>query len=501
MTWRSRFANHTLLLVISTGLLLAASTVVHAAEESWDAIYLGGSKIGFIHTFVEKLQDRGKDFLRVRIDMELNLKRGNDVALTKLSYGTIETLDGQVLKLDTLTTAGNGGRDLRAHGNVIRGKMLLTLEGAGERQQLQIPWGPEVRGPYAAEQSMARKPLKENEQRSLKMFMPELNQICDITLQARGIEPVVLGDKSQRPLLRVEQTTQVDGKPKPEFDVKMWVDSQGQVLKSEQDLLGGFVTFRTTQEGAKAPAGPIQFDMIKNTVIKAASKIPTPERTRSVKYRLTLREGDLSEVIPHDPRQALQPSPTKNSGILEVRSVGLVDGSPGPAEVDAQYVKPNALVTSRDSLVRSLAQRVTRGVVDPWQKAERINHFVFESIKDKNFEVAFAAASDVARNLSGDCTEHAVLAAAMHRAAGIPSRVVTGLVYVDLLGGFGFHMWNEVYINQRWIALDPTWDQSTVDAVHIKLSDSSLEGVSPFDAFLPVLRVLGKLEIEPIELR
>ncbi len=94
-----------------------------------------------------------------------------------------------------------------------------------------------------------------------------------------------------------------------------------------------------------------------------------------------------------------------------------------------------------------------------------------------------------------------MLAAAMYRAVGIPSRVVVGLIYVEELEGFGFHMWNEVYINQRWVALDPTWDQSTVDAVHIKLSDSSLEGVSPFETFLPIIRVSGKLEIEPIEQR
>ncbi len=120
---------------------------------------------------------------------------------------------------------------------------------------------------------------------------------------------------------------------------------------------------------------------------------------------------------------------------------------------------------------------------------------------DKNFEVAFAAANEVARDLSGDCTEHSVLAAAMCRAQGIPARVAIGLIYVDKHDGFGFHMWNEVYVNQRWVAIDPSWDQSTVDAVHIKLNDSSLEGVSPFEAFLPVVRVMGKLQIEPIELR
>ena len=78
-----------------------------------------------------------------------------------------------------------------------------------------IPWSPDVRGPYAAEQSMARNPMKEHETRSLKMFMPTLNKICDIELQALTVEPTVMGDGTKRPLLHVEQKTSVDGKPSP----------------------------------------------------------------------------------------------------------------------------------------------------------------------------------------------------------------------------------------------------------------------------------------------
>src|SRR5262249_41244763 len=98
---------------------------VHA-QESWDAVYLAGAKIGHVHTFVEKVQKRGRDYHRVRIDIEQRLKRRNDVAVIKLMYGTIETPDGQVLRLDTRTVAA--GQDLRAHGDVINGEMKLILE-------------------------------------------------------------------------------------------------------------------------------------------------------------------------------------------------------------------------------------------------------------------------------------------------------------------------------------------------------------------------------------
>jgi hypothetical protein len=75
------------------------------------------------------------------------------------------------------------------------------------------------------------------------------------------------------------------------------------------------------------------------------------------------------------------------------------------------------------------------------------------------------------------------------------------VVYAENLGGFGPHMWNEVYVNRRWVAIDAAYDQSEVDATHLKLSTSSLDGVAPFEAFLPVLKVFNKITIEPTEVR
>jgi len=152
--WPKRAEMRTLLAVL---VFMGCSSV--QAQESWDAIYLAGAKTGFIHTFVEKVKDRGRDYLRVRIDIEQSVKRREDVAVIKLHYGTIEALDGQVFRLDTRTQAG--GQDLRAHGDVLNGTMKLILEGGGQSQSQTIPWGDDVRGPYAPEQSMARKPMKE----------------------------------------------------------------------------------------------------------------------------------------------------------------------------------------------------------------------------------------------------------------------------------------------------------------------------------------------------
>ncbi|HMB04986.1 MAG TPA: transglutaminase family protein, partial [Isosphaeraceae bacterium] len=435
------------------------------AQESWDAVFIAGAKVGHIHTFVEPVKDRGRDLLRVRVDTVLNFKRDNDQVTTKLQYGTIETLDGQVLRLDTRTLAST--QEMRAYGDVIDGKMTLILGGGGQRQQVTIPWGPEVRGPYAAEQSLSRSPMKLGESRDLKMFIPDLNKICDIQLTAKRQEAVELGGGVKRPLLRVEQTTLLEGKSRPEFDVTLWVDPSGQVFKSAQDILGGMVTYRTTREGATAPGSLAKFDLILNSVIKVKHPIPKPESTRAIKYRVSVKDDEPAKILPTDRRQSLRPGADRKSALLEVRTAGPRDGSPDPEPADDQFLRPNALVTSEDPKIVELARKAVGNAIDPWDKATRIERWVHQNIRDKNFETAFAPASEVAQTLSGDCTEHGVLTAAMCRAVGIPARVAVGLIYADRLNGFGFHMWNEVYVNHRWVAIDASFDQSSVDAVHI----------------------------------
>jgi len=70
----------------------------------------------------------------------------------------------------------------------------------------------------------------------------------------------------------------------------------------------------------------------------------------------------------------------------------------------------------------------------------------------------------------GVCDEYSVLAAAMLRAKGIPTRFVTGLTYSPKVEkGWDNHAWLEVYSPKSgWVALDPTFGEAgTVDGTHI----------------------------------
>ncbi len=472
------------------------------AQESWDAVYMGGTKIGHTHVWIETLKDKeGHDLVRVRVDTNVRFKRGSDRTKMIFHYGTIERPDGTVLKLDTRTQntgSQSPSEDIRTFGDVKNEKMELTQEVNRKKTTLVIPWADDVRGPYAAELSLSRSPMKPGDRRELKTFIPVENKILLTKLAAVGVEAIPIGVKGDnRDLLRVEQDVVDDaGKPIPGHKATLWVDATGQILKSHVDMLN-METFRTTKAGALAELGQ-EFDLLGASMIPTR-KIDGSERSREIIYRITTTDEEPSAIFPDDRRQKLTPS-AKNVANLVVRTAGPEAGSaesaPGP-----EYLRSSPLIDCEDAMVLRRMKAAVGKVVDPWDKAVAVEKWVFTNIRDKNFGIAFAPAAQVARDLSGDCTEHSVLVAAMCRAAGVPARCVVGVVYSDQKSAFGPHMWNEVYVNGRWVAIDSAYDESDVDATHLKMGVTSLDGVTPFDAFLPVLNVFGKMKIEPLEVR
>ena len=137
----------------------------------------------------------------------------------------------------------------------------------------------------------------------------------------------------------------------------------------------------------------------------------------------------------------------------------------------------------------------------PVDQSVALERWVRDNVKDKNFSTLMASAAEVAEKLSGDCTEHACLLAAMLRSRGVPSRVVVGLMYVPRDSAFGGHMWTEAFLNGVWVPLDGVLGKGRVGADHIKFLDAGLDDDEGdgFAAFVPVVSALGKMRIEVLE--
>ena len=89
---------------------------------------------------------------------------------------------------------------------------------------------------------------------------------------------------------------------------------------------------------------------------------------------------------------------------------------------------------------------------------DNITEFVDKQIAVKTYLHGFDVASQVAEKSEGDCTEHAVLLAALARAQDMPARLAFGIILVvdrKDVQAFG-HAWAEVYESERWRIADAT---------------------------------------------
>ena len=117
------------------------------------------------------------------------------------------------------------------------------------------------------------------------------------------------------------------------------------------------------------------------------------------------------------------------------------------------FLSSSVYLDTDDLLIQKLAKKGKGKEKTPQEIAKKLTKFVFRYMTNKNYEVGFATASEVARNKAGDCTEHSILLAALGRALAIPSRVVTGLVYADEFEDqkdvLVYHMWTQFYIDDQ----------------------------------------------------
>ncbi|MCA9019211.1 MAG: transglutaminase domain-containing protein, partial [Planctomycetaceae bacterium] len=223
--------------------------------------------------------------------------------------------------------------------------------------------------------------------------------------------------------------------------------------------------------------------------------------TEQVVYEIGMEKDDPSKyVVAGDTQQVKKLD--ANQIELTVTKAPVPEVFPA-AKIDAEFMKPTQFLQSADAGVIKHANAAVGSETNPWKQALLMEKYVHRNLKKKNFSTALASAAEVARNMEGDCTEHAMLLAAMLRAQKLPSRVAVGLVYIPTQKSFCGHMWTEVFLDNHWIPLDATLGKGGIGAGHIKLRDSSLaeNEPAPLTLFLPVIQSVGKLKISVLDYR
>lgn len=154
------------------------------------------------------------------------------------------------------------------------------------------------------------------------------------------------------------------------------------------------------------------------------------------------------------------------NGVFQLSDVSHLVSRDRPTKA---YKQPTFVVDFDEPALSAPSQALS--AKHPQPAPEDVARFVSEYIEEKSYQRAFDIASRVARSKAGDCTEHAVLTAALLRKAKVPARVLLGIVVLAVstdqkpprLMAVG-HSWVEYHDGKTWqiadAALRPEDEQS-----------------------------------------
>lgn len=477
-------------------LLVFVSVSAWAAKGPKDieyaALMLDGKKIGhMIHT--RKMED-GK----VRTSETINMRIvRSGVPITSITNETcIETLKGEPLSFESEQTIS--GIKQTSKGTITPdGKIDVTVTMMGIPQKKVIDW---PKGAIMFEGMRLLeldKKLARGETFSAKAFTPLFLSAVDTT--------VTVGDKEDVDLLgRVVKLTKLTLVMKSpligEMSSTSYVDDDMNPLKTTSQMMGGiFEMLSCDKEFALSENDVVDF--LDRMFVQSPRPLGELSSESGLEYTMMAKEG-CKPSFPSEDNQIVKKLPDGRIQIT-VQPIKAVSKAKlpyrGKDEAMLEALKPSTYLQSDLESIRDLAKQAVGNEKDAAAAAKKIESFVNTYITQKDLSIGYATAGEVAAGKQGDCTEHAVLTAAMCRAAGIPARVAVGLVYVDSFADrkhvFGGHAWTQANIGGKWINLDATRVPRENPAGYILLG---MGNGDPQD-FFGMVNTLGCFTIESVE--
>lgn len=488
-----------LLLGLAAGVLVSsAGAYLHAADaptgksERWQVIFMGKSRVGYSRSLIEEVEVDGAKRRVAEAEAVLAINRFGQTIKMKTLFKTQETFEGQIerfsFELHNPPAAVN-----RTTGVVVGDVVKLETEIDGQVTTAEKPWDPAIRGVAYQELDIKANPLKPGETRKYTTYDPQYAKADVVTMKAGEKTKVKLLGGREEELLPVS----VGHSLFAVIQSMEFLDDKSESRKSTMSLLNTVAYTVGKDEALKSLTGG-ELDLGIATLVKLPKKLDNAQQTKKVVYKVTIAGANPAEVIQAGPPQTVEKLDAESVGVT-VESLREPPATAAGAEKPAaEFLKANSYLQTGDAKVIEFANAAAGDETDPWKIAQAMEAWVHKNLKKKNFSTLLASAGETARTLSGDCTEHAVLLAAMARVKQIPSRCVVGLVYVPRLNAFGGHMWTEVWVNGTWMPLDATLGRGYVAAEHIKFGESSFAGVgnAPLSEFTTMVTALGNMKIE-----
>ena len=436
--------------------------------ETWMNIYQQKNKIGVI----QRTYGRKDNLIQISETVSMRI---NTAGVTQaINISTQSDLNPDMTLSSFNFDLTSSLFRFNAHGQVVKNKLILFTgtPDAQTKSEIALKYIPHLSGNIYGAAFHAG--LEKDVVRSFTIFDPSTltNTSIKVTRNADEIIPImgkrVLTQKYCADFMGAKNCA--------------WLDKTGEVLK-ETGILGLSMEKVSEEKAREGISTKDSIDFTKMASIQPNREIAEPGKLTEIKIKI----GGLTNPPIHlnGDRQAF----SKN--ILTITKEKLPAAPLGKTDIPqgiSAFLKPAPLIQSDHPQIQAQVQKIVLPTDIPQEKVRKIVNWVYANV-DKKPVLSVPNALEVLTNKVGDCNEHAVLTAALLRAAGIPAQIETGLVY--LRGRFYYHAWNIAYIG-KWITVDAVFNQMPADVTHIRLVRG--EGGEQLD----LLGFMGKIQLEVI---
>ncbi|MFK7959987.1 MAG: transglutaminase family protein [Phycisphaerales bacterium] len=520
----------------------AGAAATATADDHWYVLSLDGTPIGWTRSSSRPLArpatptgetdaSRGTEFSR---SMSLRLRRADSVVNTGSEITLIEDASGHLRTVRMITTGNDPSARTVTRWRFDASAVTETVEQVGRTASRERPRpSGEWLAPSAVRELVRSRLAAGAKSVVYRTIDPQAGlDAFDVTMEFAGEERLEV-----RGRLRPVTRWTVRNGSTPGISSDQWLSADGTMVRERTELpIGVMEVVLADEAAARAAVGGEAPEIMVRTFVtpdrplrgartlrRAVYRVRIPdgmERTlpsagaqvveddeRDGWWRVTLdldrpalrRTGQAADEADPDADRAADPVADPTDPTDPTDPADRADDRPTDADRIA-----SAMLDSDDPAVRALVAAALANVpasADVARRAEALRQHVRRHISEVGLGQLFASASETARHGRGDCSEHAMLLAAMLRAADVPARVAVGLVYADAFAGerdvFGWHMWTQAWTGERWLDLDATL-QRPFDAAHLLIGVDSMDAGGSGE-LSSLLVLVGALELEVIE--
>jgi len=248
------------------------------------------------------------------------------------------------------------------------------------------------------------------------------------------------------------------------------VDAVGRVVRESMRLGSIDLTLvESTEAEARAKNGIL--DHVARQLQKSPYRIPSKEMRAKIRYGF-----DNHGTAPQLPAGGGQRTWTDGqTTFIQVCAECALDPFELSAEDRARALQSTRWLQSDDENLAKRARGIATSAGDDAAKMRRLTSFVRGHMSVEKIDMlGYGTAIEAFNTRRGDCTEYAVLLAALGRAVGIPTRVAIGSVYARHFEGhrhvFVPHAWAQAWTGSGWQSFDAA--TGNFDSTHLAFAVS-----------------------------